>query len=311
MKAGEIRHRLIQALLQSENPLTADDVAGECGITQDAVLPVLEGLVKEGLVTAGLLVRDDDTVYYRWGARWQAEVSERAGSSQDQAREAVDSADPVPVDKLWLDSPPVIAFHRYVIERYEPPREKRFLVFFQCSVRRPFSKSPSHGSMRRAIAVATGFDPAKEFQKCPVHVVVLASKIGPVPYELEDVYPANVRSGGVKHFDERTYRAARPVLAERMAEYVDAHGRRYDAMWTFTDGRYAEVMADAARSSASPLVVLPDPTGPSMVRMGESVPRTYWQKYWIQLYLKIVASLDADARVSAKERLKKLRVEYG
>ena len=50
--------------------------------------------------------------------------------------------------------------------------------------------------MRKAIETATGYNPRKHFEKCPVHVVVLASKIGPVLYELENVYPANVKGGG-------------------------------------------------------------------------------------------------------------------
>ena len=63
--------------------------------------------------------------------------------------------------------------------------------------------------MRRAIGVATGYDPAHDFVRCPVHVVVMASYVGPVPYELQDVYPANVRAGGVKHMGEEEYVHAR------------------------------------------------------------------------------------------------------
>jgi len=298
-------------LLQAEAPSTAAELAKMSGLSQEELQPALEGLVQEGLAVSGQLVRRDATVHYRWAARWQAEVGQRAGSAKEEAQAAVDGVDRVPDHRLWLDSPPVIAFNRYVVEHYEPPSEKRFLVFFQCSVRRPFSKSPSHGSMRRAIAAATGFDPANDFGKCPVHVVVLASKVGPVPYELEDVYPANVRSGGVKDFDRGTYQAARPVLAERMAGYIRTHGECYDAMWTFTDGRYGDVMAEAAYMAGVELQILPDARGPRVLRLGNSIPRTYWQKFWIQLYLEIVAQLDPDDRQKAETRLEKLRVAYG
>jgi len=300
----------IRMLLQAEMPLSLAELAQISGLSRKELQPALDGLIQEGLAVSGQLIRGDDAVRYRWAARWQAEVGKRAGSAKEEAQGAVDRVDRIPDHRLWLDTPPVIAFNRYVIDDYEPPRAKRFLVFFQCSVRRPFSKSPSHGSMRRAISAATGSDPAKDFEKCPVHVVVLASKVGPVPYELEDVYPANVRAGGVKHFDQGAYRAARPILAERMAAYIRTHGRRYEAMWTFTEGRYGDVMAEAARLSGCPLTVLPKADGPRVLRLGDSLPRTYWQKFWIQLYLEIVARLDPEDQRAAEERLAKLKVAY-
>ena len=310
MTPGEIRHRTIRALLLAEEPLTEAQLVEASGLSLTQLRPAIEGLVKEGLAISGGLVRGNDAVHYRWAARWQDEVRKRAGSAREEAQAAVDCVDRVPDSRLWLDSPPVTAFHRHVIDHYRPPHEKRFLVFLQCSVRRPFSKSPSHGSMRRGILAATGYDPAKDFEKCPVHVVVLASKIGPVPYELEDVYPANVRSGGVKHFANDTYREARPILAERMADYIRTHGDRYDATWTFTDGRYGEVMREAADLTEATLHVLPDSRGPRVLRFGDSIPRTYWQKFWVQLYLEIVSRLDVADQVKARNRLEELQVTY-
>jgi predicted RNA-binding protein len=197
-----------------------------------------------------------------------------------------------------------------VIDDYVPPADKRLLVVLQCSVRRPFSSSPSHGSMRRAIRVATGADPAGDFEACPVHVVVLASRIGPVPYELEDVYPANVGGGGVKHFRDEHYGRVRPILAARMAEYLTAHRDSYDHAATFTDARYGEVMRDARELAGMELPIFPRRDGPAVVRMGKSKPRTYWQKYWIQLFLEIVGRLARARRVEAKRRLEELDVVY-
>ncbi len=311
MQPLEIRHRVIQALLQASGPLSLAEVAAEAGLALSATAPALDGLAEEKLAAAGKLLPDDDTVCYRWAARWQVEVGRRAGDARDRAVAAVGAVSRVPDQRLWLDSSPVEAFHRFVIEDYEPPRIKRLLVFLQCSVRRPFSSSPSHAFMRRAIAVATGDDPAHDFRQCPVHVVVLASKVGPAPYELEDVYPVNVRAGGVKHFDNATYAAARPVLAQRMADYISTHGSHYDAMWTFTDGRYGEVMADAARIAGVDLAVLPRHGGCCVTRLGTSVPRTYWQKYWIQLTLEIVPHLAPHEQEEASRRLQELGAVYG
>ena len=164
--------------------------------------------------------------------------------------------------------------------------------------------------MRRAVSVATGFDPAKDFESCPVHVVVLASNMGPVPYELEDVYPANVGGGGVKHFSDEQYGRVRPRLSERVSNYLTAHRKCYDHIASFTDGRYGEVMRDACELAGERFPIFPDPKGPHVVSVGDSRPRTYWAKCWIQLYFEIEKWLKPSARKQARQRLKDLDVHY-
>ena len=225
-----------------------------------------------------------------------------------QAIAAVGATELQPGTWLDLEEDAVVRFHNFVINKYEPPEDKRFLVFFQCSVRRPFYQSPSHGPMRRAISVATGYDPWYHFEKCPVHVVVLASMVGPAPYELQDVFPVNVRGGGVKHFGPDHYAFARPILAERMAAYITAHRDCYDRFATFTEGRYADVMYEARDIADVECAIFPDEGGARVRRMGSSVPRTYWQKYWIQLYREIVGWLKPPERRAAAARLTKLDV---
>ena len=158
--------------------------------------------------------------------------------------------------------------------------------------------------------MATGYDPSNDFLSCPVHVVVLASKMGPVPYEFEDVYPANVGGGGVKHFGEEYYARVKPVLAERMGRYISAHRASYDRITTFTEGRYGEVMREARGLAAVDFPILPLPGGPRVLQMGRSFPRTYWQRYWIQLYLEIVSWLEPEMQAQAAARLKEMDVEY-
>jgi hypothetical protein len=202
------------------------------------------------------------------------------------------------------------AWHDFIIRRYTPPASKRFLVFFQCCVRRPFYKSSSHGTIHRAVSASTGCDAWKDFSRCPVHVVVLASKIGPVPYELQRIYPAIVRGGGVKHFSPEYYEHVRPVLAQRMADYISTHGHRYERMATFTEGRYGEVMAHAARLAGVEFPIFPVRRGPRILHIDGSPPRTYWQKYWIQLCLEIMNWLDASQRSRAEARLRRQHVVY-
>jgi hypothetical protein len=316
MDRNEIRYRIISTLLQADGPQTLAELVEGAGVAEADLLPVLRDLINQTLVVEGELVPDRPAPQYCWGARWEAAAQRRAAAAQQEIRTAVGPAEKVPESKLDVESDPARAFHDHVIHEYHPPSDKRFLVFFQCSVRRPFSKSPSHASMRRAVRVATGYDPRKDFEGCPVHVVVLASRIGPVPYDLEDVYPANVRGGGVKHFETRRYNRAKPILAGRMAEYILIHGDNYEQVTTFTEGRYAEVMQEARdivvdrRGEDAHFPVLPKIGGPRIVRMGESTPRRYWDQYWIQLYLEIVGWLEPDQRSLAEARLKELDVAY-
>ena len=295
MKENEIRYRLSAALLQAKGPMSFSELRAQASVPAKAGRAVLRGLVDEGLVVEGKLHLGGRGLQYRWRDRWAQERRQGAADSKRELREAVGATTAGGLD---IDGEAVLAFHNHVIHRYEPPPDKRFLVFLQCSVRRPFSTSPSHGAMRRAISVATGFDPARDFERCPVHVVVLASRIGPAPYELEDVYPANVRGGGVKHFDPLYYSVVKPILAERMAEYITAHGDSYDKIASFTQGRYAEVMSDARDLAGRDFPILPVEGGATV-----TTGRPYWEKYWVQLYLRITGWLPPAQRKQAEERL--------
>ena len=314
MKPLELRRAVVAELLQADGPADLAALAQRCGVPGTHILPHLRTLVSERQVVAGRLAPGSAGVHYRWAARWEEELRAATSRARDELRAFVGEGEPgVRPD---IDGPAAGAFVSYVTERYTPPRDKRTLVFLQCSVRRPFSSSPSHAFMRRAIRTATGFGPAEDFERCPVHVVVLASRLGPVPYEFENVFPANVRGGGVKHFRPETYARVAPVLVQRMADYMAAHGDSYDHMATFTEGRYGEVMSAAARTAAEisghaiDLAVLPTRGGARVLRAGRSTPRTYWQKYWIQLYLKLVDWLDATERPAAEQRLRALEVEF-
>jgi hypothetical protein len=313
---GEVRYRTVSALTQVGKPLTLSELVEVSGVTVSDLVPVLKEMVGEQLVVEGELVPDKPAPQYCWAARWDETAQRRTTSTQRALRKAMSLVERVPGQGLDVQSAPSTTFYDHVINEYFPPSDKRFLVFLQCSVRRPFSTSPSHAALRRAIRVATGYDPRKDFESCPVHVVVLASRIGPVPYELEDVYPANVRGGGVKHFSTEHYMRTKSVLAERMAEYVLAHGLSYERMATFTEGRYAEVMEVAQETVAEQLgeqarfPILPRIGGPRVVRMGQSTPRQYWARYWIQLYLEVVSWLTPEQQAQAVVRLNKLKVEH-
>ena len=291
MDRAEARYRVTAALLQATTPLPLSEIVSASDVNRPAVLDALWELAEEGLAVEDHWLADEPGPQYCWASRLQD------GSLASPER-------------LGLDCEAARAFHDFVLNRYRPPEDKKFLVFFQCAVRRPFSSSPSQAFMRRAVSVATGLDPARDFRRCPVHVVVLASMIGPAPYEFEDTYPVNVRAGGVKHFSDQHYASAKPVLAQRMADYLLAHGKRYKRVAAFTQGRYADVMREACRLAGVEFPIFPERGGPRVTRLGDSIPRTYWQRYWIQLCLEIMAWLSPQARTQAEARLDELGVEY-
>jgi predicted RNA-binding protein len=140
--------------------------------------------------------------------------------------------------------------------------------------------------------------------------VVLASYVGPVPYELEDVYPANVRANGVKQMGPAQYERARPLLAARLAAYLEAHAAAYRGAVAFAEGRYGEVVGDAAARAGADVVLLPRAGGAAVKRLGRSTPRKYWEKYWIQLFLQIRDWLPPAAQRAADQRLLDLDVEW-
>ena len=318
MDPKEVRYMIISNLLQAGEPVTLNELLDESGITAEEASPILKELVNKNLVVEGELIPGKPMPQYCWEARWTKEAERRTTESKQKLKSIIEPAEKVRERELDIDSESVLAFYNYVINEYKPPKDKKFLVFLQCSVRRPFSSSPSHASMRRAVSVATGYDPSprKDFKSCPVHVVVLASKMGPVPYELEDIHPANVGGGGVKHFGRKYYEYVKPILAERMAQYMIVHRENYEHITTFTESRYGEVMEEAREivvDCCGPdlyFPVLPVMDGAQILRMGKSMPRTYWEKYWIQLYLEIVSWLEEDMQGQAEERLNKMDVRY-
>ncbi len=298
----------MSALLQAEAPLTEEGLTQACELPGEGVCAAARERAAEGLALRGHFEPGAAGCQYRWAATWTRELERRTARAVARLRAETEAWPPLPERELAVTSPASAAFSRYVVERYRPPEDKSLLVFLQCSVRRPFSKSPSHASMKRAIWAACGKDPRADFLSCPVHVVVLASKVGPVPYELEEVYPAGVGGGGVKHFPPERYEREKPLLAERMAGYLRAHGGQYDHIATFTDGRYGEVMALAGRLAGRQMTVLPVEDGPRVTQIGASHPRTYWQKYWIQLTLQLVEWLGAEWQAPAMARLAELDV---
>jgi len=227
-------------------------------------------------------------------------LRKRVGAAREEPTQRIVRPTETKRDDIHPTSKPVLDFYNYVLTRYTPPPNKDMLVFLQCSVSRPYSKSPSHASMRKGIRLAVGKDPRADSEECRCHVVVMSSVIGPVPYEMEDVYPADERGGGVKHMSPEEYAFAKPILAERMAAYLRRWHDRYKVITTFTHDRYGAVMEAAKKIAGLDFPILPDARGPRLQGGG-----TYWGKFWLQIFLELLKGMTDDEQAAAWDRLRK------
>jgi len=69
MDRNEVRYRAISALLQSGSALTLADAASQCEVAPTKALPVLRGLVEEGLVIEGRFLDGVSEPQFCWAAR--------------------------------------------------------------------------------------------------------------------------------------------------------------------------------------------------------------------------------------------------
>ena len=180
---------IVTALLLARGPMTVAQLSAGVGCEASLVEETVEELRADDLV-----VIDDG------GICWRAYT---LTSREDLAAASYD---------LRPHDEPVAILQEYLATQYIPPPHARFLAVYQCSGRRPFSSSPSHGSINHAIVAATGYHPKRQAASCPVHVVVLAAKCGPIPYDLEGVYPACIRAEGLGRLDPDEYADVRGTL---------------------------------------------------------------------------------------------------
>jgi archaeosine synthase len=124
-------------------------------------------------------------------------------------------------------------FAERVIHRYHPPRTD-VAVLLPCSARKPYSLSRSHHLLRGAIC-GRG------------HEVILTSPLGPVPRDLELVYPAAHYDIPVTGYWDREERG---VIGGLLAEYLTSHG--YQRVIAHLDGGAGEVAEEVAATTGIP-----------------------------------------------------------
>lgn len=102
--------------------------------------------------------------------------------------------------------------HRYIIDNYEVS-QRDIAIFLPCSVRKPYSQSPSHHLIRTIIS--------QVLIPSQYHIVVFGT-CGIVPAELEEMYPyAHYHYILGKCRDEKIFEDFLRIETERIAGYLD------------------------------------------------------------------------------------------
>ncbi len=128
-----------------------------------------------------------------------------------------------------LHRPEVVRWHRRIKERYTPPQAVKLTAVLPCSARKPYSKSKSHMLFQKHIR-----NGAKE-KIALVHELILTSPLGPVPRELESVYPAahyDVPVTGHWSSEEKE------IAVELLSDYMKKAGTK---MLAHVDGAYRDI----------------------------------------------------------------------
>ena len=137
--------------------------------------------------------------------------------------------------------------YRYILDEYEvTPRE--IAIFIPCSVRKPYSRSPSHQLIRMIISQV--LDPSQ------YHIVVFGT-CGIVPAELEDMYPyAHYRYMLGKCTDDAVRKDFLRVETERVAGYLDKTRHTYRYRIGYCLGLFREALIRGSANAGVPIDLL-------------------------------------------------------
>ncbi|MGD1005194.1 MAG: DUF5591 domain-containing protein [Methanoregulaceae archaeon] len=139
--------------------------------------------------------------------------------------------------------------YRYIIEEYEViPRD--IAIFMPCSVRKPYSTSPSHQLIRMIIS--------QIFDASQYHIIIFGT-CGIVPAELEEMYPYahyNYMLGKCK--DEKIKEDFLRIETERVAGYLDKTRNIYKFRIAYCLGIFRRALIQGSNESGVPIdIILP------------------------------------------------------
>ena len=139
--------------------------------------------------------------------------------------------------------------HRYIIDEYDvAPRD--VAIFMPCSVRKPYSASPSHQLIRSVIGQVL---PAERY-----HIVIFGT-CGIVPSELEEMYPyAHYHYMLGKCKDPAVLEDFLRIETDRVAGYLAKTRHIYQYRIGYCIGIFRQALINGAEKAGVPLdLVLP------------------------------------------------------
>ncbi len=139
--------------------------------------------------------------------------------------------------------------YRYIIDEYEvPPRD--IAIFMPCSVRKPYSSSPSHQLIRMIIS--------QVFLPAQYHIVIFGT-CGIVPAELEEMYPyAHYKYMLGKCKDNTIREDFLRIETERVAGYLDKTRSVYKYRIGYCLGIFREALIRGSKKAGVPIdIILP------------------------------------------------------
>ena len=138
--------------------------------------------------------------------------------------------------------------YRFIIDEYVVA-PKEIGLFLPCSVRKPYSQSPSHKLFRRLI---DGVLAPEEY-----HIVIFGT-CGTVPAELELMYPyKNYHYMLGKTMDERIRRDFHRIEVYRLKGYLKKTRETYRHRLAYCIGPFRKAMAEASEETGIAVDLLP------------------------------------------------------
>ena len=143
-----------------------------------------------------------------------------------------------------------------VLNHFQPIK-KKILLFVQCSKIKPYSNSPSHKYIRKAITELTGFDPYDFPEKNPIQIIVISSLIGPVPYENESDYIPSHYNLSVNKITKAQFKEIEPVLIDRISNFLLEIKDNYDKIIFFVKNNYKIICEKVGEYTNTDFIILP------------------------------------------------------
>jgi archaeosine synthase len=146
--------------------------------------------------------------------------------------------------------------YRFIIDEYQVS-PKDIAIFIPCSVKKPYSSSPSHRLFHKVIGSILA--PSQ-------HHVVIFGTCGTVPAELELMYPfANYHYMLGKCTDARVIRDFLEIETYRIEGYLNKTRKTYKRRIAYCIGVFREAMERASQRTGTDMIILP--TKPLIERM--------------------------------------------